>query len=299
MEEKEALNIEEAADEAIEEEIVEEAIEVGKSTVTWRRIERFLSTFAAISLSIMSIIISVISVNNEKDSKAIAAMELDILQNDREAYFVVKDSKPLDSQEEYAAVYTIENKGGRVSGFRVKPFVELCVYMSDFKPSEMDEKTGKMTQGYFYDKVYTVILKNTSFTVNGTHDSYDYNVYNENTQNFEIHYKLNKAFVGKLRELEKDQIRVNTNTEFSYYMDTGVLIKYCNYKNEVKEQEYLVTSNAVAAENGPVLEDVEEEEVYYSIEEYSEEEAEKLIKYIKSRFELDLKVYLANQKKVE
>jgi hypothetical protein len=297
MDEKE-LPTENLFEEEIEDEETEEVFEeepVNKS-FTFDRAEKFLSTFAAICLSVMSIIISVISVGNEKDSKIIAAMELDILQNDREAYFVVENSNDATTDEDFGETYTITNKGGRVSGFRIKPYVKLGIYMSDYGLAEKDEKTGKMTQGYFFDKLYTITLKNTAFTKNGVHDNYDYGAYNDKTRGFAIQYKLNKAFYGKLKELENNQIKVNGNTEFSYYTDTGVLIKYSNYKNEVKQQEYSVTSNAISVGSGVTMEDVEEEEVYYTISEYSAEEAEKLVDYIKTRFELDLKIYKNNLK---
>lgn len=292
MEDKELLETEELEEE--EEELEESENE--QKAFNWDRAEKFLSTFAAICLSVMSIIISVISVGNEKDSKIIAAMELDILQNDREAYFVVESNNEVSYDDVIRETYTITNKGGRVSGFRIKPYVKLSIYMSDYGLAEKDEKTGKMTQGYFFDKLYTITLKDTAFTENGVHDNYDYEAYNDKTRGFAIQYKFNKAFYGKLKELEKNQIKVNVNTEFSYFTDTGVLIKYSNYKNEVKQQEYSVTSNAISVGSGVAMEDVEEEEVYYTISEYSAEEAEKLVNYIKTRFELDLKIYKNNLK---
>lgn len=87
-------------------------------------------------LSVMSIIISVVSLNTDAASSKIAEKELDILTNDREAYFVVEADEERTrlvndrGTEEFSVRYTIKNEGGRVSGLSVKPTSQLVVLMS-------------------------------------------------------------------------------------------------------------------------------------------------------------------------
>ena len=296
MEEKEALNTEETADEAIEEEITEEN-EAHNRNITWRRMERFLSTFAAISLSIMSIIISVISVNNEKDSKAIAAMELDILNNDREAYFVVENKVWEESEDGGYAVFTIKNEGGRVSGFGINPYARLEIYMTDYKSPEYSAETGKMIDpGYLYERIYVVNLKNIGFTENGKTGGFDYEVYNPETKQFKVKYKFTDNF-SKFTERVNAHLKTDEIIKDAAFAEFDLKVSYGNYKNELKQEDYRVTTTSIVIRKENSFEDVEQEEVYFSFTDYGEKDAENLVNYIKTRFEIDRDIYLAGLEK--
>lgn len=99
----------------------------------WSRFKKHIFTpnLSTTLLSIMSIIVSIVAVNIGINANKIANKELDILENDREAYFVIEDgrSKPYETAYDFGNTheYLICNAGGRITNSNIQTMAYLYI----------------------------------------------------------------------------------------------------------------------------------------------------------------------------
>ena len=149
--------------------------ECTKSRWDWiKKIGKFIISekMAAILLSVMSIVVSVVGVKMQKTDTEMAAIELEMLLNDREAYFVVENKEAIKQEgTDLHTEYIIKNAGGRISGAHIYTdnYIHVAVRVNDDR--------GR----YEFGEVYEIPLDNASYL---TTESYE--TYNHETNSFSV-----------------------------------------------------------------------------------------------------------------
>ncbi len=198
----------------------------------------FIIVIPSFFLTIMSVIISVIGVVESIKSTEIYNKQLEIMENDREPYFILK-SKPIDgvySGNGYnytKRLCTIENGGGLITGACLFP-----VY-TEVKIEIFNKKLGKrctyilIYSGLFED----VDIKNSSFLYDIESKTFRFYILESDKFNNFIHnlqLELEKTFPPSEENKWMERIQI------SY--DNKVEIQYINYKNIEYNQVYKVNS---------------------------------------------------------
>lgn len=198
----------------------------------------FITVIPSLSLTIMSVIISVIGVVESIKSTEIYNKQLEIMENDREPYFILK-SKPIDgvySGNDYnytKRLCTIENGGGLITGACSFP-VYTDVKIEIFNKGLEKRCTYILTYGGLFEDVD---IKNSSFVYDIESKTFRFYILESDKFNNFIHdlqLELEKIFPpsGENKWMERIQI--------SY--DNIVEIQYINYKNIEYHQVYKVNS---------------------------------------------------------
>ena len=196
----------------------------------------FIIVIPSFFLTIMSVIISVIGVVESIKSTEIYNKQLEIMENDREPYFILK-SKPIDgvySGNGYnytKRLCTIENGGGLITGACLFP-----VY-TEVKIEIFNKKLGKrctyilIYSGLFED----VDIKNSSFLYDIESKTFRFYILESDKFNNFIHdlqLELEKTFSPSEENKWMERIQI------SY--DNKVEIKYINYIHIEYNQVYKV-----------------------------------------------------------
>ncbi len=217
-----------------------------------------------ILVSIMSLIIAFVGVSIENKVQEISQKELEVLENDREAYFFVEKNgyKVLDDKADIVTVteYIIHNTGGRI----VNAYVDTEAYI-DIEVSTHDEN--------FVDTViYRLDLGGFCYTDTGFRDWYE-------TETKSFNFLLKES--GNL-ELMTDSLpgcveKVMPGSRVNVSRKNVLKIVYSNYQNIKKQVDFILIGN--------VMEHKEEDEYMVrrlstDIVECSEEEIDNIVKEI-------------------
>lgn len=211
--------------------------EIGKF-ITKKNIINFIKIIPSFALTVMSLVITWVGVGYNERSAEIYEKQLEIMENDREPYFILK-SKPIDgvySGNDYnytKRLCSIKNGGGLITGACLFP-----VY-TDVKIEIFNKGLGKRcTYILIYDGLFEdVDIKNSSFLYDIESKTFRFYILESDKFNNFIHdlqLELEKTFSPSEENKWMERIQI------SY--DNKVEIQYINYKNIEYNQVYKVNS---------------------------------------------------------
>lgn len=242
----------------------------------------FSEKFTAILLSIMSIIISYFAWQNDMTSRQIANKELEILENDREAYFTISKSETVNSETDsdtFITEYTVSNDGGRINGVYIRPSTNLEILVNYSAPA----KDG--ADSVYFIESYKVSLPDELFDIRKE----AYEAYDESAKSFSVYSNESIDLYKFISALDKE---IGSISEHVYAVSTQVKkldISYCNYENINKRIEYVFNDDYMYAnpeENDGNLLDYawNMRTINYEITEFDEENAKELANIITKTF---------------
>ncbi len=244
----------------------------------------FSEKVTAVLLSIMSILISYFAWQNDTTSRIIANKELEILENDREAYFTIDCDKTVteDDGKTYISNYTIHNDGGRISGVSIYPsaHIEIVVAYSGPSPEGMGDDSS-----VYFAETYMIPLPDEFFGI----DDSPYKAYNSTTKSFTVYSKESINLFDFLDAIENNIQSSDKNLSASSLHMKKLKISYCNYENISKKVEYVFNDNYMYANpeenNGNFLDyKWHSHNIPFEFSDYAEKDAKELSTLIIEEF---------------
>ena len=198
----------------------------------------FFEIFSSVLLGVMSIIISVVGTQINNKTKKIYKKQLEILEDDREPYFVLKCKKNFTffpPKLRKKKKYILKNIGGKIScvDFDIDLYFEISIQY--YFP--LQHYRFKVNLFDFYKRFYPKKgLK-----------SY---IYNEENKEL-IFYELNDNKISNIKKYIEDKIKENLNITEQSVADLSVsdkryiFISYVDYKNKYCKYEYKIEDDGI------------------------------------------------------
>ena len=186
----------------------------------------FFEIFSTVILGIMGIIISSVGLNINYKTTDIYQRQLEILENDREPYFIIKcdtiDARYNANDYEYIKnKYTIKNEGGLISQAYIDRIRKVITIYSPYS----ENGTQNVYRFYFedlFDKTEKIL-----------------SLYNDKNKEF-IFYERETNKIENIIKLLQSEI-MNENIKkgnWQFGTETILSIQYINYKNEEYDKTY-------------------------------------------------------------
>lgn len=204
----------------------------------------FCEIFSSVLLAIMSFVISIVGIQiNERNSET-NKRQLEIAENDREPYFVIKsesiDGKHKEGEYEFTIkLYTITNEGGLITGAYLSEIYKYALI------KVFNEKLGKKDTYILY---LNDIFEKTEGIIS---------LYNDEEKEFKFCEKENNKLddlIGSLSfELQKKFPEPKDKLAYKAQVDIKniVEVEYINYKNEefIKKYQFMTGDRMILINN--------------------------------------------------
>ncbi len=211
----------------------------------------FFEIFSSVLLAIMSFVISIVGIQINKRNSETNKRQLEIAENDREPYFVIKsetlDEKHKEGNYEFTIkLYTITNEGGLITGAYSSEIYKYAVV------KVFNEKSYKQDTYILY---FNDIFEKTEGIMS---------LYNDEKKEFKFCEKENNKFDKLITSLsytlkEKfpapgDKSRYTAQVNIK----NTIKIEYINYKNEeyVKEYQFMTGDRMILINDENVSDEV-------------------------------------------
>jgi hypothetical protein len=201
----------------------------------------FFEIFSSVLLGVMSIIISVVGTQINNKTKKIYKKQLEILENDREPYFVLKCRKLLTffpPKIGKKKKYILKNIGGLIScvDFDIDLYFEINVWYYSSQCYRFKVRIDNYLPNFYPKKI-------------GRRSIYDYDAKNKQL----IFYECNYIKIDLLRKDAKDKfeknlnisIIKNSNAHISVFDRIYIHMSYVDYKNKYCVCEYKIEDDGI------------------------------------------------------
>ncbi|MBR2043661.1 MAG: hypothetical protein IJ946_04910 [Clostridia bacterium] len=258
-------------------------------------LKRFLTPecITAFFLSVMSIIISIVSLSTDKTSRNIAAKELEILTNDREAYFTVNTTSDgyKNNDKEFVLPFLIKNEGGRISGasVSVSSHIKVMMTLSGIQKQEVNGKV--VSKADFYQVLFVIPVKDLAYL-----DKESYKAYDQQSKSFKVYERYPNNFFDFL-DLIEEKICINDERLTAACARFDELeIRYCNFENVSKKVVYNLGTDYMSTIPENWKDEYTEKNIKvitigHTFDSYTEETAQSIADYLYYRFNFEKNIY--------